>query len=245
MTPLPILVINRAPDSVRLARFAHSAAKLGLEFSRIDAVDGHGPAAALGAYAEYLPDRFNGGERIKPGAFACALSHARAWEQLIESGARAALICEDDVELLAAPPRPPAYCDVLFCGGRMVVWRGAPGPAEPVSVALARMSARDAAPGDPGLSAAPGAEAYVVTATAARRLLALLARDKVRAGIDWLMLGWATPRAARPNWPELIDLPEGPLRALVSGSATARCAPAASAIKHSVTIPIAALRARA
>lgn len=241
MSALPVLVINRAADAARLARFAAAADRLGIAFERVEAVDGHDPATDLSRWSALLPERFNGADRIKPGAFACALSHARAWERIAATG-RAALVCEDDAVLLGPPPAPPEGADLLLCGARIAEWRGRAEPPEPVAAALAGMAARGARPGAGGLSRAPGLEAAAVSPEGARRLLSLLARDGVRSGVDWLILGWATQAARRPPWPEFAGLAAGPLAAFVAGAPAARCAPGPSAIRHGVTRPLAALR---
>ena len=70
-----IYVINRRCDTDRLAQFTASAAGFGLEFERIAAFDGHDPMAPFFLYRDLLSDEFWGKDAIKPGAFACYLSH--------------------------------------------------------------------------------------------------------------------------------------------------------------------------
>lgn len=213
-----IYVINRAADEARLSAFSAAAAALDLVFTRIEAIDGHDPQTPLFLYRNLLADTFWGGPGIKPGAFACFLSHAAAWRRMLADGHETALIMEDDAALSVPPASiaAPERFDVVFAGARLNDWRGAADETEPLSAALARMASSGRAPAAAGLAKGPGAEAYLVSRAGAARLLALLARDRVRAGVDWMMLGWATPEAARPGWSEFAHLPTGPLDAFVA-----------------------------
>ncbi len=240
MSAPELYVVNRAADEARLARFAASAEALGLPFARIEAMDGHDPAFPFFLYEHLLPDAFWGEQRIKPGAFGCFLSHRAAWARMLADGTETALICEDDA-VLSAPPgsvAAPDGFDLVFCGSRLASWRDGPGLSS-VSDVLSAMGARR--PGAGGLASAPGAEAYLLSREGARLLLALSERDGACAGVDWLMLGWAAPAAARPPWPEWAHLPEAELTAFIADP-LAKTAPAPSAIRHRETATLAALR---
>ncbi|MFN3260645.1 MAG: FkbM family methyltransferase [Pikeienuella sp.] len=240
MSAPALYVVNRAADEARLARFTGAAEALGLGFARIEAMNGHDPDFPFFLYEHLLPETFWGEDRIKPGAFGCLLSHRAAWARMLADGAETALICEDDA-VLSAPPSAvpvPGGFDVVFCGARLAAWRDGPGLVS-VPHVLSTMDARR--PGAGGLTSAPGAEAYLLSRAGARRLLALSERDGARAGVDWLMLGWSAPAAARPGWPEWAHLPEGGLKAFVADP-IAEAAPAPSVIRHRETVPLAALR---
>jgi glycosyl transferase, family 25 len=88
-----VLVINldRRPD--RLSLMSERLGAQGLVFERISAVDVRAPDFA-GRAAPY-PRRGAMGS-IGDGMMACNLSHARAWERIVESGAAAGVVLEDD-----------------------------------------------------------------------------------------------------------------------------------------------------
>ncbi|MDI4666559.1 glycosyltransferase family 25 protein [Xanthobacter autotrophicus] len=103
-----ILLINlsRRPD--RLAFMRNQLDALGLPFERIDAIDG--AVANLGPRMG----------RITSGEHACALSHRKAWERFVESGAPHCLVMEDDAlvapqlkRFIENPPAFPPDMDIL------------------------------------------------------------------------------------------------------------------------------------
>lgn len=256
MAENPIYAINRSTDAERLARFSAAAEAAGVSFTRIEAVDGHDANAPFYLYRDLLPERFWGGETIKPGAFGCYLSHAAAWRRMLADGAEMALICEDDAVLTGDPARLFAAArrrgdfDVIFANDRMSAWREAAAlKSDPktmeVGALAARMTAKGLAPGDGGLSKAPGADAYLVSRAGARKLLDNLARDRVAAGVDWMILARALAPGA-VDWPELslIHEAEPNLSVFASADPIARMEPTAggSAVAHAIEAPIAALR---
>ncbi len=87
MNRLPVYVINLDSRPDRWAAMAAQMDRLGLEAARIPAVDKDGlagdPALA----------------RMGAGHVACTRSHYKAMQALVDSGAPAALILEDDVEV--------------------------------------------------------------------------------------------------------------------------------------------------
>ena len=191
-----IYVINRRVDGDRLARFSTSAADFGLEFERIAALDGHDPMAPFFLYRDLLGDDFWGRDAIKPGAFACYLSHAAAWRRLLASDADMALICEDDVAFSQSPAPLIAEAegldafDVIFANERAAEWRNAAVDGDaltPVGEVLSGLADKGLAPGE-GVSKAPGGDCYLVSRAGAKKLLAYLAEDRVIAGVDWMML---------------------------------------------------------
>ena len=91
---LYLINLDRRPD--RLAAMTARAGALGLALTRIPAVDAATtPAAGLDALFAA-----SGPLGVLPrGDKACFLSHRRAWQALMESGAAHAVILEDDVRL--------------------------------------------------------------------------------------------------------------------------------------------------
>ncbi len=254
MTPA-IFVINRRADHDRLAKFAGSAATFGLEFERIAALDGHDPMAPLFLYRDLLGDAFWGADTIKPGAFACYLSHAAAWRRLLASDHEMALICEDDAVFTTPPDTVVAEAeaigafDVVFANDRAVGWRQAAqvgeGPASAGDV-LAALGAKGVKPDD-GVARAPGADCYLVSKAGAKALLANLAEDKVIAGIDWMILrrSQGATGLGGDEWAYLSSAaPDGDLRTYIAATAIARQADGESVLSHSTETPIADLRTR-
>lgn len=259
MTPA-LYVINRRVDQDRLAQFSASAAAFGLAFERIAALDGHDPMAPLFLYRDLLGDNFWGADTIKPGAFACYLSHAAAWRRLLASEHEMALICEDDAVFVNAPDAVIAEAealgafDVIFCNDRAVGWRqaahGGNGLAS-VGEVLKGLGAKGVTPGD-GVARAPGCDCYLVSRAGARALLANLAEDKVIAGVDWMILrrsqgaaGLGATGLGGAEWAYLADAaPDGDLRTYIAADAIARQADGDSVLSHDTEIPIADLISR-
>ncbi len=99
---LPVFIINldRRPD--RWAAMSAQMDRLGLEATRIPAVD-----ARLLAAQEEWEQETNGNppeRHVDPGALACAYSHRKALRAFLDTGEPAALILEDDAELAADTP---------------------------------------------------------------------------------------------------------------------------------------------
>lgn len=245
--PLPVYVINRAQDRTRLDRFSASALAVGADYTRIEAFDGHDPAAPWFLYRDLLGPHFWGKDRVKPGAFACFLSHLAAWRRMLADGHDAALIAEDDAVLTIAPALPADVgFDIIFCNARMADWAKTTDALTPVADMLAAMSASGAEPGKNGLSKGPGADAYVISRTGAERLIAAVTEHRFTAGIDWMMLAMSVSPGAVPDWAELSGLDTGlslspPLEAYIMHPAISEGTTARSVIGHKVTVPIADL----
>ncbi|TNB46961.1 glycosyltransferase family 25 protein [Martelella lutilitoris] len=93
-------VINLDRDTDRLAAIEEIMAARGLDFTRLAASDarllGDDEVARLSAF----PAPFS--REMTRGEIGCYLSHRRAWSALVESGAPAAAVFEDDVEISAS-----------------------------------------------------------------------------------------------------------------------------------------------
>lgn len=120
---MKVYVINLAGQDARMEHMRAGLAAQGIAFTRVEAVNGKllSPADLAASYA--MPR----GERpLQPNEVACALSHKRCWEMLVESGAPTAAILEDDVHfapgagrVLADTSWLPADADIV----RLEAWR--------------------------------------------------------------------------------------------------------------------------
>lgn len=251
---LPVLVINRAQDTQRLARFAQSAREVGTAFERIEAVDGHAPGA-LAPFADLIGSLFWGEPHAKPGAIGCFLSHRRAWQAVVDRGLPHALICEDDAVLYRTPlgleihVNDSARSDILFVNQRLGSWARAASsqaavPLSDVITGLATLGG----PKAKGLKAAPGGDGYVLSTSGARQLLSLTASQKILCGVDWAMVrnslsGVSEDIAAA--FPELgilrktVPAPDRPLSAhVLTDPILDQSGEGGSTIKHRITVPI-------
>ncbi|MEL6479430.1 MAG: FkbM family methyltransferase [Pseudomonadota bacterium] len=243
---LPVLVINRACDTGRLQKFKQRARLHGVKPQRIAALDGHRADCPFHLWADLIGPQFWGGDRIKPGALACYLSHRRAWTRVVEAGYPAALICEDDADLTEPPDRIAALAaetpdlDLMFANDRLAA--GGAGTLS-LEAALAAMTAQ-----------APGADCYLITAQGARAMLERSAAQRIVAGVDWAMIWNGLPREAARVRPELQSLDamlaQGagaapPLTVRVAGQPMAALRGGPSSIAHGLTVPIAALKTQA
>jgi glycosyl transferase family 25 len=94
---IPVYYINLASRPDRRAFMERQFAELGIAAERIEAVRMDEVPPALVAWHETTHSLW----RLAEGDLACGLSHQRSWEQLLRSGAPAALVLEDDVQLAA------------------------------------------------------------------------------------------------------------------------------------------------
>lgn len=179
MQTIPVYYINLASRPDRRAFMERQFGRLGIAAERIEAVrmdevprellDWHGTTHSLW--------------RLAAGDLACGLSHQRSWSRLLDSGAPAALVLEDDVQI-ATPvldfldPGVPAQlgADLL----KLETFRS------PVKLgsAAARVGATELRE---LCSSQMGGAAYVLTRDAARRSLASPLRNQM--GIDRFLFG--------------------------------------------------------
>ncbi|HEV2518561.1 MAG TPA: glycosyltransferase family 25 protein [Devosia sp.] len=97
MPTIPVYYINLAARPDRRAFMEHKFAQLGITAERVEAVRMDEVPPALVEWHRTTQSLW----RLAEGDLACGLSHQRSWERLLDSGAPAALILEDDVELAA------------------------------------------------------------------------------------------------------------------------------------------------
>ncbi|QJF52891.1 glycosyltransferase family 25 protein [Roseobacter ponti] len=100
LSEIPGYVINLQGSDARLASATGQFAQAGLTFERIEAVDGRGRSP--GEFAEYndAHARRFFGSGMNSGEIGCYLSHVAAARALVDSGAPAGLIFEDDFRAL-------------------------------------------------------------------------------------------------------------------------------------------------
>ncbi len=250
---LPVLVINRDRDRERWDRTLAACRAQGAQPERVPAVDAHDPEFTLGADADLIVDHFWGRDTIKPGAVGCFLSHRKAWQRVIDRGWPAALILEDDADLV----RPPAELtdfldggfDLIFVNDRLADWAVA--VDDTGATPLPGVAARVAEAGGPkqlGVRRAPGADAYIVTAVGAAQLLAQTRTLGIVCGVDWAMvwlsLGGGIPRRGIEELETLASLlspTARPIRAGILSEPAAKLRGGPSVLKHSVEVPIRAL----
>ena len=112
-------VINMRHAEARMARVAAHLGDAGLDFTRVEGVDGRTSATAR------KPDIHPSCSlECSPGALGCALSHLDVWRSCRSRGHAAALVLEDDVHLVPdfgrklarIMPLVPADYDILLLG---------------------------------------------------------------------------------------------------------------------------------
>ncbi|QFU09891.1 Glycosyltransferase family 25 (LPS biosynthesis protein) [Rhodobacteraceae bacterium THAF1] len=111
---LEAFLINLDGSDARLATAASQLDRIGMKWSRVPAVDGRGkPTSDFPQYDDAACRRYMG--RSMTGAeIACHLSHARAAETFLHSGASHGLILEDDFTLIADGPTLTTVCEWLM-----------------------------------------------------------------------------------------------------------------------------------
>jgi glycosyl transferase family 25 len=99
--PCPVLLINLVGSKDRLATAQAEMSRAGVEFERIEAVDGRlRPAEEIARLAPW--DRAAFFKALSPGEVGCYLSHLAAAERIVKEGWPRALVMEDDFRLTPA-----------------------------------------------------------------------------------------------------------------------------------------------
>ncbi len=250
-----IYVINRRCDTDRLAQFTASAAGFGLEFERIAAFDGHDPMAPFFLYRDLRADEFWGKDAIKPGAFACYLSHIAVWRRLLASDHQMALICENDAVFSQSPnalfseAEDLGSFDVILANERALEWRHAAIDGAGLVTAsdvLVAMGAKGIIPGE-HVAKAPGADCYLISREGAGKLLTYVREDKIIAGVDWMLLRRSldVDGLAGDEWAYLSEAAtDGDLQTYITDLAVAGQGSGSSVLSHKSEISIAELKSQ-
>jgi tetratricopeptide (TPR) repeat protein len=187
---------------VNLDRNPERAAELRRQFAgsapalrRVPGIEGRRLAAAS--------VRRLGGDPGMRGTLGCFLSHAGAWEAMLDRGDALCLFIEDDViPLLDLPPTLdalglPAGFDLVFVNDRIAP-RLDPAGVEGFTVHTLAAAMTVFHPEDN----APGGDGYVLSAAGARKLLAWVEADGFAEDVDWRLIAYGlTPEeiAALPR----------------------------------------------
>lgn len=95
---LPVYVINLQRSQQRLDNARQQLQAIGVEFSRIDAVDGQRLTEdEISAAYDAKTNRQRFYAPLSLGEIACYMSHQKSWRTLLESDAEAAVVLEDDI----------------------------------------------------------------------------------------------------------------------------------------------------
>lgn len=87
---VPVFILSLPDATARRERTARHHQRLGIAFTILDGVDGRTMSEAERA-AALAP-----GVNLTPSEVGCHLSHVRAWEAIVESGAPCGIVLEDD-----------------------------------------------------------------------------------------------------------------------------------------------------
>lgn len=201
-----VALINLDRNAERLAEMRRQLAGCTAPLHRISGVEG-------GLLPRAAVLRLAGDADSGRGTLGCFLSHAAAWELMLDRGLAHCLVIEDDVvPLLDWPPRlgplglPPGY-DLCFVNDRLEP-RLPPDMVERADD-LRTLTLAEAMATFPPEDNAPGADGYLVSAAGARKLLAWVAEDGFGGDVDWRLLAYGlTPG-------EIEALPPGHARGVL------------------------------
>jgi hypothetical protein len=172
MNAPPVIIINCAADLDRRDRISSSLNTT--EIHWIDAVDARLGAGVFKPHIALLPEQFWLSDEIKPGAFACFISHRLAWQYLVDKGWDHAIIAEDDSIFLDGWAREPLAVDLNFINDRASAW-------VPSGNLQDILSPPDETP------RAIGGDGYVLSLRGAKSLLEQSELDGVCCGVDWYL----------------------------------------------------------
>ena len=100
MLPCYLINLDRAPD--RLAFISRRLDALGIQYTRLAAVDGN--ALSEESRASFIAARPRDGRSWGAGQIGCFMSHVSAWEKIAISSFSHAVIVEDDVHVSDSTP---------------------------------------------------------------------------------------------------------------------------------------------
>lgn len=93
----PVFVINMAGNTVRMTHAASELDRLGIPFTRFEAVDGRAlPPEDLARVYDPAANRTRARHPMIGGEIGCYLSHVALWEKIAASDAAGGVILEDD-----------------------------------------------------------------------------------------------------------------------------------------------------
>jgi glycosyl transferase family 25 len=160
-----LINLDRSPD--RLAFIANRLRTLGVDYTRIVAIDGSLLTDAEGA--AFIAARPRDGRSWSAGQIGCFMSHTGAWRNIAEASASYGLVIEDDIHLSDATLAflknldwVPADADIVRIEGTGQWLLLGAGAATPEGRSVHRVR-----------SSAWGAGAYILSKAAAKKLLAV------------------------------------------------------------------------
>lgn len=143
-----------------------------------------------------------GGDPQMRGTLGCFLSHAGAWEAMLERGDAHCLMVEDDVIPLLDLPAgldglglPDAF-DLVFVNDRIAPRLE---PAETAGFTTRTLEA--AMHAFPAEDNAPGGDGYILSRAGARKLLDWVAEDGFGEDVDWRLIAYGLSPAALAGLP--------------------------------------------
>jgi len=191
----PVYVINRTCDGERLARFAKSCAKWGVDFECVEAINCADSKFDFRPYDSKIAETFYGKKAFLRGAVGCFLSHAKAWQKLVDSEFSHALICEDDVQWLGPIPKLIVQFgmfrdfDIVFVHQRLAAGLQL-GSSRDIAQLFNFESVANA--GNAILQnfnemTASGGEGYLISRNGAEKILKIFQRKGVFMEVDWFL----------------------------------------------------------
>ncbi len=181
--PYEILVLNLDRNAERWDELRRQFATSHAPLHRLPGIEG----ARLASPAV---QRLTGRADAPRGTLGCFLSHAAAWQAVIDRNLPHALVIEDDViPLINLPARialPPEY-QVCFANDRLDAGVDPTVRALPIDAVMAAFPADDNATGGDG---------YFVSNAGARNLLDRVAADGFADDVDWRLVAYGVSRGA-------------------------------------------------
>ena len=143
-----------------------------------------------------------GGDPQMRGTLGCFLSHAGAWEAMLERGDAHCLMVEDDVIPLLDLPAgldglglPDAF-DLVFVNDRI-----APRLEPAKTAGFTTQTLEAAMHAFPAEDNAPGGDGYILSRAGARKLLDWVAEDGFGEDVDWRLIAYGLSPAALAGLP--------------------------------------------
>ena len=189
--------------------FANSSAKWGVKFERVEAINCADQNFDFHPYDSKIGETFYGRKEFLRGAVGCFLSHAKAWQKLVDSEFSHALICEDDVRWLGPIPRRIAqfglspHLDIIFVHQRLGVGLETDADAGPSFSFKSVAIAANAVLRNLKEMTASGGEGYLLSREGAKKILAIFERRGVYMEVDWFLFFHAMQPEDRRKFVEM------------------------------------------